>query len=199
MEKLPTNGTPQSLIPLTPSTEPSPKWNVENLKRGKEMAERMLLCFPDYGKAPPDYVKSIAEVMGSYPPEVQERLANRIHGIPARCKYLPTCADIAAFVEEYQAKNRPPRDVPRYNHDPYVAVNKGNIAKGIAEWNRIKAGLEESAVQLRRSRKGKVNGRYESWRIPQPPSEELKALLYEQGYCKGPAMEEYWREREGEE
>ncbi len=141
----------------------------------------MLLCFPDYGKAPPDYIKSIAEVVGGYSPEMQERLANKIHGIPARCKYLPTVADIVAFVEEYEALL--PRDFPRHNHDPYAAVNPGNIAKGIAEWNRIKAGVQEAAVEMRRSRKGdgsKKRGRYESWRIPQPPSEELKELLESQ-------------------
>ncbi len=81
-------------------------------------------------------------------------------------------------------------------------LGEGDLAKGCAEWDKIKREIQNAAEAMRRyprsDGRGKRASRYESWRVPQPPSEELKALLYEQGYRKGPAMEEYWRERESQ-
>jgi len=38
-------------------------------------------------------------VIATYPLETQNRLANLRHGIPAKCKFLPTVADIVEHIE----------------------------------------------------------------------------------------------------
>lgn len=75
-------------------------------------AKRILSCFPDYGKAPPEYLLRMTELLASYPPEVQERLVDLRRGIPGRCRFLPTLADIVEMAKELQPP--PSRLMPGY-------------------------------------------------------------------------------------
>lgn len=54
----------------------------------------ILSCYPDYGKAPPEYAVNITDVLASFPEWAMVKLCNLREGIPAKCKFLPTVADI---------------------------------------------------------------------------------------------------------
>ena len=64
------------------------------------MAEKILRCFPDYGKAGPHYVIGIVELVEQYPPHIQDAFADLRTGIPSRCKFLPTIADFVTMAGE---------------------------------------------------------------------------------------------------
>lgn len=78
------------------STTSSPGSNqaLNHAKYAMEAAEQILKCYPDYGKAPDSYIVALSEALASYPRETIARLAHRVHGIPGKCKFLPTVADV---------------------------------------------------------------------------------------------------------
>lgn len=57
----------------------------------------MLGCFPDYGKAPPEYFGAISSVLTNYAVHIQERICDMRHGLPSKLKFLPTISDIVEF------------------------------------------------------------------------------------------------------
>lgn len=64
--------------------------------------KQMMKAYPDYGKSPADYLLAVTELLAGYPQEVRERLADLRTGIPSRCKFVPTVADIVEFVREIE-------------------------------------------------------------------------------------------------
>lgn len=57
-------------------------------------------CYPDYGKAPPEYAVNVIDVISTFPEWVMVDLCNLRTGIPAKCKFLPTVADIVRMGED---------------------------------------------------------------------------------------------------
>ena len=57
-------------------------------------AEKMVKCFPDYGKAPHEYLSSITLIMAEYAAHIQERICDLKFGLPSRLKFLPTVSDV---------------------------------------------------------------------------------------------------------
>jgi len=51
-------------------------------------------CYPDYGKAPPEYIVNVIDVLATFPEWVLVKLCDLRTGIPARCNFLPTVADV---------------------------------------------------------------------------------------------------------
>jgi hypothetical protein len=64
----------------------------------------MLSSYPDYGKAPPEYVLAITEYLAALTDAERAALAHPVEGIAARCKYLPTIADMAGLLRERREK-----------------------------------------------------------------------------------------------
>lgn len=64
----------------------------------------MLSNYPDYGKAPPDYLLRITEVVAFYSEAAHKALIDPIHGIAAQCRFLPTTGDIVAFLRAPKAE-----------------------------------------------------------------------------------------------
>jgi len=64
------------------------------------VAQKILSAYPDYGKAPREYLLSVTEFIAYQIPEVQEALAHPLTGLASKCKYLPTIADIKQFIED---------------------------------------------------------------------------------------------------
>lgn len=60
----------------------------------------MLGVYPDYGKAPASYLLAVTEFMAGLSPEEQSQITDLKTGIPARCKFLPTIADMAEILNE---------------------------------------------------------------------------------------------------
>lgn len=93
----------------------------------------MLAGFPDYGKTSAEYVPAITAVMESYPITVQERLSDFRTGIPARCKFLPTIAEIVELGDEILrsiARSRPKPILIEVKQDP---AERARIGEKMAE------------------------------------------------------------------
>ena len=89
---------------------------LQKLKAGKECAEKILKRYPEYGKAPVEYLAAIAEFVASCDYRTQRRLEDNITGISARHKFLPTVADFAEFVAQI---NPPPT---RFDRSEYQVL-----------------------------------------------------------------------------
>ncbi len=92
MEKIPTVTSQTQLQKASTSS-------TALLRNASAVAKEILTTYPEYSKSPPEYLAAIVKVIASYPLETQNRLANLRHGIPAKCKFLPTVADIVEHVE----------------------------------------------------------------------------------------------------
>lgn len=64
----------------------------------------MLSSFPDYGKAPPEYVVNLAESLSYLSDEELAVVLHPLNGVAARTKFLPTFADISAVLVDHRAK-----------------------------------------------------------------------------------------------
>lgn len=84
-------------------TPQSPNLDSESLGYATETAKRMLKVYPDYSKSPPDYLAAIVSILSTYPRHTQNRLADLKTGIPGKCTYLPTVADIVKLAESYES------------------------------------------------------------------------------------------------
>lgn len=63
-------------------------------KAATKTAEAILSCYPDIGKATPEYIVNLIDVLATFPLYVLAALADLRTGIPAQCQYMPTVADI---------------------------------------------------------------------------------------------------------
>lgn len=98
---------------LTSSANQSSEKNarLQKLKAGMEAAQTILTRYPDYGKASPEYLASIAELLADMPPENLRVMCDKFIGISAKCKFLPTHADFVEFDEGIEAKRYSTRDL----------------------------------------------------------------------------------------
>ena len=65
------------------------------------------MAYPDYGKAPTEYIASLISVIATYDENVQQCMANLRTGIASKCKFLPTVADIVEFGDAREKLNQP--------------------------------------------------------------------------------------------
>lgn len=84
---------------------------LQRLKAGMDAAKTILSRYPDYGKAPPEYLASIAELLADMPPENLRVMTDKHIGISAKCKFLPTHADFVEFDEQIEARRYATRDL----------------------------------------------------------------------------------------
>lgn len=69
-------------------------------------AKRILGAYPDYGKAPPEYIVGFAEALSHLKPDELAIVMHPRHGVAARCQFLPTIADVHAAIRERQEYER---------------------------------------------------------------------------------------------
>lgn len=103
-----TNPLQPARYSATEIVSPKPLPSVAGQKRAAEMAaQRILCCYPDYGKAPPEYLVSLMTALEKYPVEVIARLADQRGGIPAKCKqFLPTVGDVVEWGDKFMAQQQ---------------------------------------------------------------------------------------------
>lgn len=78
-----------------------------------EAAKKILACYPDYGKAPPEYLLAVTELLSGYDDYVLTELSDLRRGVVARCAFLPTIADIVKMAGEVlAARPRAPATAP---------------------------------------------------------------------------------------
>lgn len=79
-----------------------------------------MAVFPDYGKAAPEYLLTVTELLASYPVEVQRAVCDPKTGIVAGREFLPPGPVIVKFADEVQS---------RLSTKPQVT-----IAEGTDQW-----------------------------------------------------------------
>jgi hypothetical protein len=75
---------------------------IEKLTFSRKTVEKMLLCFPDYGKCAPEYIAAMVATFSYYSEGVQERLASVQHGLVSKHSYIPSIADARALGDEFK-------------------------------------------------------------------------------------------------
>lgn len=166
---------------------PQSRMEVSNATR---TAEKILSAYPDYGKAPDEYLLSVAEFIAYQIPEVQEALAHPLTGIATKCKFLPTIADLREFIEGRAKRLNTRATGYRYfrrGEDDPVEISPAERRKAqvLAE-----LGYDPSKPRTRKPIEPAILDAIEEKRWSsadlktpaRPPSPELKALLIEQGY-----------------
>lgn len=74
-------------------------------------AEKILSRYPDYGKTSREYIGSLAELLATYPDDTLRTVVDQRIGVSARCKFLPTHADIIEYVERLEDRRYATRDL----------------------------------------------------------------------------------------
>lgn len=86
--------------------------SADRMEAGRKAAKKILSGFPDYGKAPPEYVVNLAESLSYLNHEELAVILHPINGVLARTKFLPTFADISAVLVEH--RNRQEQFTPAH-------------------------------------------------------------------------------------
>lgn len=90
---------------VSPSSMLSPmRRSAEQADMGRKAAKKILGSYPDYGKAPPEYVVNLAEYLSFL---TSDEIAVVMHpktGITARTSFLPTNAQIQDVLREHEEK-----------------------------------------------------------------------------------------------
>jgi hypothetical protein len=90
---------------VSPSSMPSlTKQSAERMDAGRRAAKKVLSGFPDYGKAPPEYVVNLAESLSYLSEDELAIVLHPLNGVAARTKFLPTFADITAALQDHRNK-----------------------------------------------------------------------------------------------
>lgn len=70
------------------------------MERAKQAAGQIFSSYPDWGKAPKEYLATVIEHLSGYSDQVLAALSHKDTGIATRSKFLPTVAEIKAFANE---------------------------------------------------------------------------------------------------
>jgi len=73
---------------------------------GRRAAKKILSSYPDYGKAPPEYVVNLAEYLSFLTHDEISVVMHPKTGITARTQFLPTNAEIQALLKENEERQR---------------------------------------------------------------------------------------------
>lgn len=64
-----------------------------------QACQMILSCYPDFGKAPPEYAVNLIDLLATYPEKTLVAFCDLRTGVASRCPYLPTIADIVKLGE----------------------------------------------------------------------------------------------------
>ena len=93
------------------------------------MVEKILNRYPDYNKGKLEYIGALNELMASYDYRTQCRLADIMTGVSARCKFLPTVADIKELAYEFAPPVRPKYFTPEPEPPPLSPAARARMQK----------------------------------------------------------------------
>jgi hypothetical protein len=137
---------------------------------GRRAAKKMLSSYPDYGKAPPEYVVNLAESLSYLNDEELAVVMHPVNGVVARTKFLPTFADIAAVLQDH--KNRQEQFKPAHTQYKRLTEESGPWDKE-TDYER-KAKVVKELLGYNPSPKAQqVEGKRE---LVPPTAEDLKNL-----------------------
>lgn len=174
--------------------------SADRMDAGRKAAKKILSSFPDYGKAPPEYVVNLAESL-SYLSEAElEIVLHPVTGVLSRTKFLPTFADIMAVLNERRAVQeqfKPAHTTYRRlndDHGPWDQETdyerKARVVKELLGYNPSpKAHMTEAKrVFTEPTAEDMANLRLKT--PPAPPSRYLIAQLEAEGWPFIPTQQE---------
>lgn len=97
-----------SLSNRLPSSE---REQLARLEAGLQAAKTIVTRYPEYGKAPPEYLAGLAKLLATYPDDVLATMTDIRIGVSARYKFLPTPAEIVEFGERIEERRESMRDI----------------------------------------------------------------------------------------
>lgn len=148
-----------TVSPSSTGQSPQRSERLQRLKDGAAAAKAILSRYPDYGKAPPEYLAGFSEALACLDKADLEFLAHPLHGLSTRCRFLPTIADAHALLAERRAKAEQFRPV-------YSALHKVKPDAPDAPWNR-----ETDFARKRRVVREYLGYDPDDGRQPPPPRE----------------------------
>lgn len=183
----------QNPLPATGSTCSMPsltKPSALQLDAGRKAAKKIFSTYPDYGKAPPEYIIAFAEALSHLN---EEEIAAVLHprtGITSRCQYLPTVADIHALLREREEKAQQFKPAPTSYHrlndqkGPWDQETdyerKARVVRELLGYNPQDRGKPQPRDLVPPSAEDIANLKLKT--PPAPPSPYLINLLKQQGY-----------------
>jgi hypothetical protein len=78
----------------------------------------MMSAFPDYGKAPPEYLLTMTELIAGYPENIQQHICDPRSGIASRENFLPSVKKIIDFAQEVITASKFRHQVVVYEDTP---------------------------------------------------------------------------------
>lgn len=101
MDHLP---NPLAKTPSTFSTGSLMQPSAAQVEAAKTATKRIMSCFPDYGKAPPDYMVALMDCLTWLSPEELAWVTDPRNGLTTVCKFLPTPGDVHEFIRAKREK-----------------------------------------------------------------------------------------------
>lgn len=81
--------------PLSEMNLPQPATSsMSGIEAAKSAAGQIFSSYPDYGKAPKEYLATVIDYLATLPPYVLNALADKRLGIATKSTYMPTIAEI---------------------------------------------------------------------------------------------------------
>lgn len=71
-------------------------------KEATKAAQMILSCYPDFGKAPPEYIVNLIDLLSTYPSGILVKLCDLRTGVVSQCSFLPTIADIVKMADYWE-------------------------------------------------------------------------------------------------
>ena len=129
MDKLPMVTRKTQLREALPSSTPPSTESLRKLRLGSETAEKILKRYPDYAKAPPEYLAAISTILSTYDYRMQCQLSDIMTGVSARCKFLPTVAEIKELAYEFAPPVQPKYFKPEPDPPPLSPSARARMQK----------------------------------------------------------------------
>ncbi len=179
-------GSPSSMPSLT-------KPSAAQVDSARKAAKKILGGYPDYGKAPPEYIINFAEALSYLTADELAAVTDPRNGVASRCQFLPTIADIHALLRE--RKDKAEQFKPA--HTNYHRLNeekgpwdretdfesKARLVKELLGYNPSpKAQKPEDVKRTFVAPTAEDMSNLKLKTPPAPPSPQLVALLKEQGW-----------------
>ena len=106
MEKLPEITSQLVTTNGQRSISSSPKPDAAKMEEARQSVKRMLSSYPDYGRAPAEYLLTLTEFVAGLTEIEKSIVFDWKNGVTARTKFLPTIADMTEVINEFTAKRK---------------------------------------------------------------------------------------------
>ena len=183
--------TAVSLTPSMSSMQLPTKPSADRVDLARVVASRILKNYPDYGKASAEYTIAFAESLSYLTTEEMAMISNPIDGIHTASRYMPTAADVHEFLrkkreplEKYKAFGKPRNPLPP-DPDPEPDAAERERRKAFVINTRKGTGFDVPEPAVKRDLVPPTAADLANLKLKTPPapaSEELKRLLWTQGY-----------------